>query len=310
MHTFPHALDFDWRFEEASVLQISNLVPRSARVLSLGAPTVASKIEERGGSVLLIDRRPDLSSANHIAEDIDLLSNPITGFNTAIVDPPWYQESLQHWAIYAGHCLGVGGRILFTAWPSSARPAASEELSTAIGEISQWAKVCELAIRVAYEVPRFEQAAIEASSGGPLSTSPRVGVLYEAIVERTPPRLLPLNRSHIWLRFVVDEYQLALRSNAQGGGLPSIARHPNAIDWKWPFVSRRAPGLADIDLWSSEGEVARVRFPAALADVLRSALAAGEEREFYRALQGLPDLQTWKIPRPPYRRLIEWAHRQ
>ena len=310
MHASPHALDFDWRFERATVDSVCGALARSGRILALGAPTIAQCLERLGCDVTLVDRQPGQSLSKHVVADIDLLVDPMTGFDAAIVDPPWYLGHLQHWTAYAASCVGVGGTVLTSAWPAWTRPGAEEELNSAIALMSEWAKIRRLPIDPLYEMPRFERLAIEAACPGPLSFSPRTGILLELSVTRSPPALVPMERPEIWQRFVVDDYQLALRLSEPHTAFPRVLPHPEAAGWRWPFVSARAPGRSKIDLWSSDGEVARVHSPAAVASLLRRALSSGGPKDFEDAIKPLPDLLSWSIPRPPYRRLIEWQHRQ
>jgi hypothetical protein len=310
MQTSPHPLDFDWRFEQATVDRLCSMLAGGKRVLALGAPSIARRLERISCDVMLLDRQPEFGLSRHIVADIDLLVHPISGFDTAIVDPPWYVDNLVHWTMYAASCVGPGGTVLSSAWPASARPGADDELNHAIATMSEWASVRQLPIHPEYEIPRFERLAIEVGGPGPLSVSPRKGILLELSVTRKPERLAPLARPEIWQRFVIDGYQLAIRLGGPEAMAPRIARHSASIGWRWPFVSARAPGRSEIGLWSSDGEVAVVSSVAAVAELLRRAISSDGREEFERALRPLPDLLSWNIPYPPYRSLLEWQHRQ
>jgi hypothetical protein len=310
MRASPHPLDFDWRFEQATVDRVCSVLVDGGRVLALGAPSVARRLERLGCDVMLVDRQPKLGVSRHVVADLDLLVEPMPGFDAAILDPPWYPANLIQWATHAASCVGVGGTVLASAWPASARPGAADELNDAIATMSDWASVRRLPIDPTYEVPRFEQLAIEAAGPGPLSASPRRGILLELSVIRQPARRRPLDRPEVWQRFVIDGYQLALRLGGPEAVCPGLLRHSKAVAWRWPFVSARAPGRSEIDLWSSDGEVAQVLSAAAVAKLLRGALSSGGRDGFERRLKLLPELRSWKIPCPPYRNLIEWQHQQ
>jgi hypothetical protein len=305
----PHPLDFDWRFDQSTIDRICSILPEG-KVLAVGAPSIARRLECLGRDVVLIDRQPRQGACRHLVSDIDLLVDPIPGFRAAIVDPPWYPASFIRWVTYAASCLNAGGTVLVSAWPPSTRPGAREELKEALARISEWAKVERAPLDPTYEVPRFEQLAIEAGGAGPLSVSPRTGILLELTVRRQPGQLMPLQGSEIWQRFVIDGYQLALRLGGSNIVRPGLVRHARAVGWRWPFVSARAPGRSEIDLWSSDGEVALVASAASTAQVLRRALSSGERSGFDRELELLPELLSWNIPSPPYRSLIEWTHQQ
>ena len=59
MHTSPHPLDFDWRFERATIEDLCGLLGGHRRILALGAPSVAEALEHLGFDVTLIDRQPE-----------------------------------------------------------------------------------------------------------------------------------------------------------------------------------------------------------------------------------------------------------
>jgi hypothetical protein len=287
------------------------MLPSGRRVLSLGAPTVARQLERLGCDVLLVDRQPELGVAKHLVADInDLLFKPIRGFEIAIVDPPWYRADFVQWVAYAASCVGPGGIVLASAWPESARPKAGDELNDAIRAMSDWTTVRRLPISSSYQLPRFERLAIEAGGPGPLSVSPRSGIMLEISVLREPVCRAAVHRREVWHRFVIDGYQLALRLSDVQTTCPRIMRHSKAVGWRWPFVSTRAPGRSEIDLWSSDGEVARVVSAATVAELLHRALVSRGRDEFERRLAVVPELLAWSIPHPPYQSFIEWRHQQ
>ena len=191
MHISPHPLDYDWRFEEPTIEGLCGMIADSGRVLALGAPSVAQRLERLGHDVTLVDRQPEGGVSSHVMADIDLLVEPMPGFDVAIVDPPWYPRNLLHWASYAASCVGAGGTVLASAWPASTRPWAEDELNAIIARISDWATVHQVAFEPSYEMPRFERLAIEVAGLGPLSASPRRGILLKISVKRQPQRLAP-----------------------------------------------------------------------------------------------------------------------
>jgi hypothetical protein len=97
----PHPLDFDWRFDEATVAKLCELV-RCRDVVALGAPSVARGIEASGGRVLLVDRQPVQNVRNHLLSDVPTVEVPESGFDIAIIDAPWYPNDLVEWYGRAG----------------------------------------------------------------------------------------------------------------------------------------------------------------------------------------------------------------
>jgi hypothetical protein len=154
----------------------------------------------------------------------------------------------------------------------------------------------------------LKEVAAAVSESGVLARSPRHGELIHIRAREVPARPEPMPEKQKWLRFLFDNYQLAINLDAPSGAL-RLSTVSGATGWLWPFVSARAPERETIHLWSSEGEVAVVRSPLQVAEVLRTVAKATSSIEFEHALELLPGLRSWKIPRPPYWRIAEWPHR-
>jgi hypothetical protein len=281
-------------------------------VLALGAPSVARALEAEGEVVQLIDRQPHQLVTNHWVGDVDVrLSLPIARVNVAIADPPWYPADFLDWAVVAGRCVGVGHIVYVSIWPDTARPTASDEHELMLDALEPWAHVTEYREILHYDVPRFESEAVRFGETSMLSRSPRVGSLLELRVLRNPPPVKHKVQHYDWARLVINDYQLALRlSEATTSSAADVGPHPEAKGWKWPYVSARAPGLDQIGLWSSRGEVALVKNPFQLLATLQKAMASSTTSAFEEALKEYPMLLGWEIPRPPYWRTFQWRHEQ
>jgi len=229
-------------------------------------------------------------------------------YSTALVDAPWYPAELLEWTCTAADTVGIGGNIFVSVWPETTRPGADTELQGALNLFSAWGQITRNVLPLKYETPRFEKVATAISENGPLAQSPRHGELIRIHVCKVPKRSKPRLESQGWLRFIFDQYQIALNLEASSG-TPQLSRVPGARGWIWPFVSARAPGRTAIDLWSSEGEVAVVRSPLTVAAALRAVAKAHNDTEFKEALKLLPELLSWQIPHPPYQKVAEWLHR-
>lgn len=176
--------------------------------------------------------------------------------------------------------------------------------------VRSWAEVQTLSLVTRYARPMFELAALRVSENGLLAASPGEGRLLRLQVRERPQIPHPTSTGKPWLRFVLNDYQLAVcLAEPDRTSLP-MRKHPNAKGWIWPFVSKRAPGRSTINLWSSRNEVAIVENPQLLANALRLALKAPDPRSFEAGLVGYEGLLEWEIPRPPYRRMFEWQHLQ
>jgi hypothetical protein len=304
----PHPLDFDWRYADATSLRLASMLMSTEPVLCIGAPKVARLLEDRGIDVTLVDRQPFQKVRRHLAMDVCDFE-PDRRYRAALVDPPWYQVFLRSWSQSAARAVGSDGTVLLSVWPETTRPGARTELDALLSEIGDWGEVERNVARLDYEVPLFENVARSLSEAHGLSRSPGVGELVRIRVREAPRRSHSGFCGTQWLRFVFDDYQLALKLEASRG-TNLIERVPGVNGWLWPYVSARAPGRADIGLWSSHGEVARTGAPLQVAEAMRSVAIARDLDDFDRAFAAMPDFKSWRIPRPPYRRFAEWLHRQ
>ena len=304
----PHPLDFDWRFDARTTAKLCELV-RARRVLALGVPSVARRIEASGGRVLLVDRQPMQHVRNHLVADVPTLDIHEGAFDIAIADAPWYPRELIDWVSAGARAIRPGGQVLASVWPPETRPTAGSDLARVMAELREWADVTELPIELAYEAPPFELVAMSISRNDPLARSPKHGRLVQLELRRRPQT--PTCRAHpqLWHRFFLDGYQLAVRLRPTHAARNLIVPHPEAKGWLWPYVSARAPGRDRIGIWSSEGEVALVGDPKQLISVLQESLVARDRQAFETSLLATaPELIAWKIPHPPYQRVLEWQH--
>jgi hypothetical protein len=183
------------------------------------------------------------------------------------------------------------------------------EMALAFKSFSRWADISRNAATLHYATPYFEMVARAYGGDIELSRSPLIGELIRLEV-RTPPLVGPQeDAAEQWLRLTIDNYQLAIRRRSAGGPV-WIEPVSSADGWHWPYVSARASGIGQIDIWSSDGEVARLGSSERVIDAIRQAMNSGDDGAFERALADIPELLSWRIPRPPYRRSIEWQHHQ
>lgn len=306
----PHPLDFDWRFDSNTVAELSNFVLHDAPILAVGCPSIAQHFQKAGREAFLVDRQPFQCAETQILLDLRVGGPPVPGFRTAIVDPPWYPEEVSIWIAWAANCVGAGGTVFASIWPENTRPSGEAEYVEARRWMETWSTVVQLEYSPTYERPLFESIAQETPEPNRLAKSPRVGRLLEIKVQTVP--LLPMahSRNENWLRFVFNDYQLALRMRDNTFTSPSILPISSADGWIWPFVSRRAPQRSQIDVWSSQSEVGEVRGIKLLVEALRAVTHAQEASDFEAALSPFPSLLQWNIPRPPYWRTHEWSHQQ
>lgn len=304
----PHPLDFDWRYDRATAERLACRLQGAGPVLILGAPSVASLLDEKGVEVTLVDRQPLQTAKRLVTSPVEDLEYSNV-FRSALIDPPWYPRQLRDWSRIAGRAVGIGGEILISVWPASTRPSATAELAPILSEFNDWAHVERDVDSLTYAPPPFEIGARRKCEHDSLSRSPLLGELIALSVRQLPPAVVKPEGLRTWHRFTVDDYQLAVRIDCpttDRGVEPVVT----ADGWHWPYVSARAPGIEDIGIWSSAGEVGKVGDPTGLVQTLRKAFRASNDVDFELELAEVQELLSWSIPRPPYRRSIEWQHRQ
>lgn len=308
----PHPLDFDWRFTAQSVEAICGLLPKSELVLAVGTPSIARYLQSTLTPVLLVDRQPLQGVTNHWRGEPGngQPSNQSFTNAVAVIDPPWYPETFRRWVAWTANLIGIGAQIYASVWPPGTRPGDELEFRDLVVWLSEWADVAILDVNVRYERPTFEMIASKFSQSDQLSVSPGFGRLLSIVVQSMPHAPQPRQSRFLWKRFLLNDYQLAVRLTNDDSLPTKLERHPNARNWIWPYVSYRAPRRDDIGAWSSHNEVGIVQNSAPLIDALRRAFQAESETKFIEVLDHFRALLEWQIPRPPYRRYCEWEHHQ
>lgn len=259
---------------------------------------------------MLVDRQPIQTSGNHLRLDLGHTISLASGYRIAIIDPPWYPDHFKIWTYWTAQSVGEGGIIYASIWPDSTRPSAQSEVSAIFKEFSSWADCTFTPIFVNYETPHFEEIANQKGGFSPLSASPKIGNIVRFDVKRipTPPKIQ--TQSEEWQRFLFNDYQIAIRVQASRSENPDLVQIISDSDWRWPYVSRRAPNRGKIDVWSSHNEVAATRNSNKLCSLLQRIVESQSEDEFNRLIDVAPSLSSWEIPRPPYWRTYKWTHHQ
>jgi hypothetical protein len=306
----PHPLDSDWRFSQATIQRLLTIIPKSDPLLLIGTPSLARALEGSHRKVLLVDRQPVQGVSNHLAVEAGTVVLPRLEFSGAVIDPPWYPAAWRKWTAWAASAVGAGCEVTVSIWPEDTRPSAAIELSLLRDWLSQWADFEKLDFESRYDTPQFERIAHSVETPQSMGFSPRHGSLFRFRKRKEAPQeFFPLEK-HRWLRFLLNDYQLALRLGDSTDPGPGLHQVEGSNGWIWPFVSNRAPGRSSIDLWSSRNEVAKVHDPIMLAQVIKAALKSETKQRFDNALIHFPELLEWQIPRPPYERVAQWEHRQ
>jgi hypothetical protein len=313
----PHPLDFDWRFDDATV---SELVERlgSGRLLLIGCPSIATALAELRRSCWLVDRQPYYEASEFVhASRIDLRYEDLARldlgvFDAILIDSPWYTDYLATWLAEALHHSAPGGRLLFSLWPMEVRPAASDEAEVMLAKASLVGQPVVEVGALGYKTPTFEIAAA-AATGRRLSAHWRRGDLVTVAITKLPVKSLtqPVRAAPpeaIWERFVFDETQIALRvSSKRGQEMPALFEL--GLSGVLPDVSRRLSLRAEIDLWTSDNLVFRVEgtshFLLALEEIMKGSDDPGTPT-MSPALKLL--LSRGVVGSRPFRRKFRWQH--
>lgn len=301
----PHPLDFDWRFDEESTKRIINLFSGNTNILCLGTPSVSSRLS--GDNYILVDWQPFQTVENHLRVNINQHSPIITNSDYVIMDPPWYLDIYLRWISWACNSVKPNTKILFPIWPDETRPDAINEKKQLFDWLNIWGEYSLSRNFISYETPYFEILSNVKSKTKPKL---RVADLVTFTFHSSPPLFDPIANNDTWVRYVFDNYQLAIRvtnsTYSESNEKVEIQFINGMKDWVWPSVSKRAIGRENINIWSSNNEVGIVNNTQNLISLLDKAIESG----FYEEDRStLGELINWNIPLPPYKRIIKWNQR-
>lgn len=259
-HPHPSPAHGEWYFSESGLDSVVSILGRLP--LLLGAPSVAERLS---GSSFLVDSSPwttqrfRLGSASFVNLPVEQVELP-DGFDSALIDPPWYGSTMRDWLARASSSVRRGGILALPLLGELTRPGADDdrlELLTFAREIGP-IEIQSNAIE--YSTPRFEECAL-AAAGVELHEPWRVADLVIIVNER-PAQRRPLKQAPSdWTDFRVGDHLVSARPptgrRRTGRAISEIV----TLD----SVSRRNPLMDEIDLWSSENRVATIAdWPRAL----------------------------------------------
>jgi hypothetical protein len=277
----PSPATSEWFFTADTADMLARMLP--GRTLCLGAPSIAAAKAKIGEAVTLVDVSPwaserfDLSSAQvelRTGFSVEsLILDP--GYDSAIIDPPWYFPSLSYWLHLASSLVNDGGTVLVPLLGELTRPSAKSDrmkMTDMASEIGPWL------IRtgtVLYETPRFERRALE-RAGIILMEPWRRSDLLQITNSRpaATPRTSDAEVSD-WSTFRFGDSLIAIKGDPNED--PEIPRRELAISGLGPdrsfvldSVSRRDPRIAEANVWTSESTAAKCSNVAALRRLLES----------------------------------------
>lgn len=297
----PHPLDYDWRFNNETADYIASLC-KGEPVLAIGVPTVAIKLDDESRNVTLVDWHPIQVAKQHLHIDVNI-SPPIkSNYKNVVMDPPWYLDIYYRWLSWAANSTGKDSIILLSIWPDSTRPNAVKEKEDLFSWVKNWGDIIIYENCLSYETPVFEKH----TSIKEVEDKTRKGDLVVIKINSEPELLNFEPTGDTWHRYIFNDYQIAVKENRKidKGTSFSIKKIENANGWVWPYVSKRALGREEIELWSSENEVAKVNNTQELITALDEMAATGLKETL---LKKFPQLCQWKIPPAPYTRIKKWV---
>jgi Probable N6-adenine methyltransferase len=289
----PHAADYDWRFSDETVAQISDLLKHNKdSIACVGTPSVFRLLAQERRNTSLIDRNPwclrDVTAKGVFV--LDILRDPpphARAFDVIFMDPPWYPDHIVWWMAWASRILANNGMIISTLFPASTRPTALVERGNLFRFWRAHGSTHILKTNVRYKSPLFEEETdrICGIRRDPLWRSGQLVSFRPNSQLAFPPR----PQECAWTRFLFGSQVIMLRDredlNPAAPSLVPIYRNGCTV---LRSVSRRHKARRRVDLWTSrnrvfsiEGSVKRAK--AFLSDLIHSGSRAplsSEEGQF------------------------------
>ena len=302
----PHPLDHDWRFTEATLSLLTDVILESTRpddhILLLGAPSVLVGILAKpiARTITLVDRNSALInhfSAYGLPETITLLQRNLfheTGLDgvataqVVICDPPWYVEHYTAFIAHAAEAAALGATVLVSLLPMSSKSRALRdrwEILTQAQELGLHVQSIE-ASTLRYQTPEFEAASLLAADialeadwrSADLLTLRKVHETDPAVVTRHIQRarnIYATSDCADWEEIVLDGNKFMLRKPFDSPDTtPALfSIEPGDV---LRTVSRSYPKREHVDLWLWDNRVFGVKGKAAFWTALHA--LAGCER--------------------------------
>lgn len=267
----PHPLDYDWRFNDASVtylIEKSRSLAEENAIILLGTPSIMRAAIESGNSeqytlleanllmtacLIQADPTAQIIQCNIAKDELPNIKGSVI-----IADPPWYEDDIRVFLWVASELCNLGGSVLVSMPPVGTRPEIRNERE----RIVSWSEQLGLALirietgQLTYDTPPFEYNALQADGLTDVSHTWRRGDLAVFISQKkgfvSRPSLTPLNSQ--WEEFHIDGIRLRIRnSELKGFSDPTLKQLlPNDI---LTSVSRRDPIRQHVDVWSSGNRV-------------------------------------------------------
>jgi hypothetical protein len=254
-------------------MTLADALSAFSRPLLLGTPTIAWHLQNRTRDVLLIDRQPlylktitQQIVADLCGPDPAAAQGP---FDIVLVDPPWYPDHAARWINAGLRITRHRAPIWIAAWTAATRPSAGKEFDDLLNALRSIGHVEIDSLALVYDTPGFERTARDAPTV-------RRGTLVRCYPNPSSETMLPeptLASIAMWRRFNFGARQIAIRVDVN----PPAQTPPTWLgplypsgEWLQQSVSRRDQTRNLIDLWASNGFVARLHNHQAFLSALEA----------------------------------------
>lgn len=303
----PHPIDYDWRFDRATVDFLESTTRQFENILCVGTPTIFDSIARSGRRAALIDRNPFLAKALSETALTKLFFGEVenaelqpTAYDAAILDPPWYPSTYHLWLRKVIPALRPGGSVFLILFKGLTRPSASHELRLLLEQLDRAGEVSILPKAATYITPKFELEALQRQNL-PVLRGWRQGDILQLNLSPTittwpGSSALPSNRR--WRRFLIaDQVVATVVRDGDDGPIVHRGLEGPGPSFELASVSDRDTRRQSADIWTSRNRGARVTGIERVAAML--AMAAEAPRD-----QNCPKLALSQSDHKSFRRLL------
>jgi len=255
-----------WWFSSAGLRYLVSFIGtraalyKSARIFSLGTPTLGPHLAHHGFKLDILDideqvldalKPLDTKATLRVYDAADELPHDLnSSFQLAVLDPPWYPAAIYSFLNRALAALGSDGELLCTLPGRLTRPGVEALRADLIRDLVM-AGHQVLAVErgtIQYQVPRFELAALERLPGFRGIPWRSADLLHLRKGSSSTLPAMPLSKSpRGTFSRRPSEFRVFSRSTAQATDV--IAKH---LPLYSENISTRAQPDDDADIWSTE----------------------------------------------------------
>jgi hypothetical protein len=283
----PHPLDFYWAHTERSIeVLVAELAAHTrpdSTIAYLGTPNIvrvaAEHLPDRTHVLLdrSVPRTEALSDGAGRVIRLDLLRDelPELDADAAVLDPPWYPDHMCGFLWAAADMLRESGQLWVSFPPAGTRYAVEAETQQVLNAAAEYG--LELIERragaVRYVSSPFELASHRAARLGGIPLDWRTGELVRLRLARGPTTGRPPapNDEAVWFPFIIDDIPVYVRErDADADRIDDTLLRSIVPGDVLTTVSRRDPGRAEVDVWTSLNRIWASSNPLVLQAICRA----------------------------------------